>query len=183
MERRFVVAGIGGQGVVFATRLLAQVGLARGVPVTACENHGMSQRGGSVMSHVRLGGSDAPLIARGSADALVAFDRDEATRHLPFVRAGGTVYVNADRPLDASLAARLGELAIRVHAIDAHASALALGTAAVTNLVVLGFAGADPAFGIGARELEDAVRALGPAAAVARNLDALAMGARQAVAQ
>ena len=103
MERRYIVAGIGGQGVVFATKVLAQAGLARGVPVTACENHGMSQRGGSVMSHVRIGGSDAPLIARGTADALVAFDRDEAMRHLPFVRAGGAVYVDADRPLDASL--------------------------------------------------------------------------------
>ena len=64
MERRYIVAGIGGQGVVFATKVLAQAGLARGVPVTACENHGMSQRGGSVMSHVRIGSKISPYPNR-----------------------------------------------------------------------------------------------------------------------
>jgi indolepyruvate ferredoxin oxidoreductase beta subunit len=75
MQIRLVIAGIGGQGVVYATKVLSQVGLKRGDPVLASENHGMSQRGGSVMSHLKIGGSDAPLIRRGAADALVGLDR------------------------------------------------------------------------------------------------------------
>lgn len=173
-----VIAGIGGQGVVFATKVLAQAGLMRGEAVMASENHGMSQRGGSVMSHLRIGGSDAPLIRRGAADALVGLDRDEAIRNLTFVRAGGCVFVNAARGLDASLGARLHELRIHVDAIDADRCALALGAPAVANLVVLGFSAAHAEFGVSLRELEAAVRALGPAAAVEPNLMALAAGAR-----
>ena len=97
MERKLIIAGIGGQGVIYATKVLSQAALMRGERVMASENHGMSQRGGSVMSYVKMGGSDAPLIRRGTADALIAFDRVEAIRNLPFLRAGGSVFVNGDR--------------------------------------------------------------------------------------
>ena len=75
---KLILAGIGGQGVVFATRLLAQTAAAMGMPVLASETHGMSQRGGSVLAHLKLGGTESPLIRRGTADILLAFDRDEA---------------------------------------------------------------------------------------------------------
>jgi indolepyruvate ferredoxin oxidoreductase beta subunit len=178
MAIKLVIAGIGGQGVVFATKLLSHAGLKRGEGVIASENHGMSQRGGSVMSHVKIGGSDAPLISRGAADALVGLDRSEAMRNLTFVRPGGCVFVNSVNGLDDSLRARLDELGIRVNAIDAERCAVELGSPAVVNLVVLGFAAAHPEFGITVGELEDAVRTLGPPAAVERNLQALAAGAR-----
>ena len=178
MQIKLVIAGIGGQGVVFATKVLAQAGMLRGDPVIASENHGMSQRGGSVMSHLKIGGSDAPLIPRGAADALVGLDRNEAIRNLTFLRAGGAVFVNSANGLDASLSPRLDALDIRVHAIDAQSCAVEIGVPAAANLVLLGFAAAHPDFGITVRELEDAVRALGPVAAVARNLQALAAGAR-----
>jgi indolepyruvate ferredoxin oxidoreductase beta subunit len=178
IEIRLVIAGIGGQGVVFATKLLSQAGLARGAGVIASENHGMSQRGGSVMSHLKIGGSDAPLISRGTADALVGLDRSEAIRNLTFVRQGGAVFVNSANGLDDTLRPRLDQLGIGVNAIDAARCAAELGSPAVVNLVVLGFAAAHPEFGITVSELEDAVRALGPAAAVERNLQALAAGAR-----
>ncbi len=179
MEIKLVIAGIGGQGVVYATKVLSQVGLKRGDPVLASENHGMSQRGGSVMSHLKIGGSDAPLIRRGAADALVGLDRNEAIRNLTFVRTGGSVFVNSANGLDESLRTRLDELDIRVNAIDAERYALELGSPAVVNLIVLGFAAAHAEFGITVDELEDAVRTLGPPAAVDRNLQALAVGARR----
>jgi indolepyruvate ferredoxin oxidoreductase beta subunit len=183
MEIKLVIAGIGGQGVVFATKVLAQAGLLRGDPVIASENHGMSQRGGSVMSHLKIGGSDAPLIPRGAADALVGLDRSEAIRNLTFVRAGGAVFVNSANGLDASLAARLDQLDIHVHAIDAQRCATELGAPAAANLVLLGYAAAHHDFGVAVRELEGAVRALGPASAVQANLHALAAGARQRSAE
>jgi indolepyruvate ferredoxin oxidoreductase beta subunit len=178
MQIKLVIAGIGGQGVVYATKVLSQAGLACGEGVMASENHGMSQRGGSVMSHLKIGGSDAPLIPRGAADALVGLDRSETIRNLTSVRAGGAVFVNSANGLDESLRERLNELGIRVNAIDADRLALELGSPAVVNLIVLGFAAAHREFGLTVAQLEDAVRTLGPPTAVDLNLRALAVGAR-----
>src|SRR5574342_177655 len=126
MSRRIFLAGIGGQGVVYATKVIAQAALLRGETVLASENHGMSQRGGSVTSHVKIGAGMAPLIRRGTADVLIGLDRQEAIRGLPYVRPGGQVYLNAAKAFDGALAARLAELAIGVHHLDATAGAQAL---------------------------------------------------------
>jgi indolepyruvate ferredoxin oxidoreductase beta subunit len=178
MALKLVLAGIGGQGVVYATKVLAQAALLGGLPVMASENHGMSQRGGSVMSHLKIGGSQAPLIRRGTADALIAFDRQEAVRNLPFVRAGGKVYVNAPEALEAPLNARLGDLGIGVYRLDASAEAQALGAPATTNLVLLGFA-AETGLGLDLAALKEAVQFLGPQWAVAANWRGLEAGAAQ----
>jgi indolepyruvate ferredoxin oxidoreductase beta subunit len=177
MERKLIIAGIGGQGVIYATKVLSQAALMRGERVMASENHGMSQRGGSVMSHVKIGGSDAPLIRRGTADALIAFDRVEAIRNLPFLRAGGSVFVNGADGLEPAVMTRLNELGIGVHAIAADARAKELGSAAVANLIVLGFAAAHDGLGLALGDLKEAVQALGPARALALNLKALETGA------
>jgi indolepyruvate ferredoxin oxidoreductase beta subunit len=177
MEIKIVIAGVGGQGVVYATKVLSQAGLLRGEKVMASENHGMSQRGGSVMSHLKFGSSDAPLIRRGTADSLVGFDRSETMRHLTFVRASGNVFVNSTNGLDPSLGERLKELNITVHAINAEACAKELGSPAATNLIVLGFAAAHSEFGLSLDDLKNSVRALGPAKAVELNLRALDLGA------
>src|SRR5512136_2748137 len=101
MECRLVVAGVGGQGVIYAAKILSQAALARGERVIVSENHGMSQRGGSVLAHVKIGGSELPLIRRATADALIAFDRTEAVRNLTFARSGGSVFVNGQQPFEA----------------------------------------------------------------------------------
>ncbi len=181
MERKFVIAGIGGQGVVYATKVLSQAALLRGETVMASENHGMSQRGGSVMSHVKVGGSNAPLIRRGTADAVIGFDRTEVTRNLGYVRAGGGVFVNSPNGLDPAVMKRLNELGVRVGALNAEAIAKDLGAAAAINLIVLGFAAAHPDFGLSPDDLQNAVRALGPAKAVETNLKALEAGAERAM--
>ena len=80
MELKLILVGLGGQGVVFLTRLLSKTALALGQPVMVSETHGMSQRGGSVISHLKIGGDEAPLIHRGAADALLALEADEAIR-------------------------------------------------------------------------------------------------------
>src|SRR3990170_8068403 len=103
-ELKLLLAGVGGQGVVFATRLLAGTAAGMGLPVLASETHGMSQRGGSVLAHLKVGGTAAPLIRRGTADALLAFDRDEALRNLPFLRAGAAAYINTPDSLPVEVA-------------------------------------------------------------------------------
>jgi indolepyruvate ferredoxin oxidoreductase, beta subunit len=182
MERKLVVTGIGGQGIIFVTKVLAQAAMSRGEQVMASENHGMSQRGGSVLSYVKIGGSEAPLIRRGTADTLIALDRLEALRTLPFVRAQGSVCVNTPDGLDPAVMPRLNEMGIQVHALDADACAKELGAPTVANLIVLGFAAAHGALGLTVEELNSAVQALGPAKAVELNLKALALGASKVVA-
>ena len=183
MERKLIIAGIGGQGVIYATKVLLQAAMMRGERVMASENHGMSQRGGSVMSYVKIGGSDAPLIRRGTADALIAFDRVEAIRNLSFLRAGGNVFVNGADGLESEVMTRLNELRIGVHVISADARAKELGSSAVANLVVVGYAAALDGLGLTLGDLKEAVQALGPARAVALNLKALETGAELASPQ
>jgi indolepyruvate ferredoxin oxidoreductase beta subunit len=180
MERRVVIAGIGGQGVVFASKVVSQAALLRGEAVVASENHGMSQRGGSVMAHVKIGGGIGPLIRRGTADALLGLDRAETMRHLPYVRPGGCVFVSSANGLEAAVMSRLGELGVSVRSVNAEACARELGATAAVNLVALGYAAAHPDFGLSVADLEAAVRALGPARAVEMNLRAMALGASQA---
>lgn len=176
MERKFILAGIGGQGVIFATNVLAQAALARGEYVIASENHGMSQRGGSVLAHVKIGGGESPLIRRATADALIAFDRVEALRNITFVRAHGSVYVNSAQDLDPAVMARLSKLGIGVCALNASALARELGAPSAINLIVLGYAAAHADFGLSITDLQAAVRALGPARAAEMNLKALELG-------
>ena len=90
-----LLAGIGGQGVLTASQLLAEAGVCAGYDVKKSEVHGMAQRGGVVTSHVRIGRRVySPIISSGEADLLVAFEEAEALRWRPEVRSGGTLIVN-----------------------------------------------------------------------------------------
>ncbi|MEA3507311.1 MAG: 2-oxoacid:acceptor oxidoreductase family protein [Synergistota bacterium] len=93
---QYVICGIGGQGILFATKVLGHVALSRGEHVTGSEVHGMSQRGGSVISHFKTGDSESPLVCAGEADVLLAFDQKEALKNYHFLRPGGCAVVNAE---------------------------------------------------------------------------------------
>ena len=170
-----ILAGVGGQGAVLASKLLARAAMARGLSVKTAETIGMAQRGGSVVSHVRIGeGAHSPLVGRGRADAIVAFEPAEAARQLPFLRPGGAV-VTSDLPvvpvsaatggpaydlpaIMTYLRARVGEENLVV--VDASAAVASLGTARVLNVVLLGAAARAGALGpVTAGDLADAVRA------------------------
>jgi indolepyruvate ferredoxin oxidoreductase beta subunit len=139
---KIITAGIGGQGVVFATRLLARTAINMGLRVIASETHGMSQRGGSVVSHLKIGGTEAPLIHRGTADMLLALDQNEGLRNLPFVRPGGAVYLNSDDGFHADMSKHLERLRIDLHSYPAGKTAMALGNTTVANVALIGFAAA-----------------------------------------
>lgn len=104
-----LITGIGGQGTVLAAKLMAQAARSRGWKVRTAETIGMAQRGGSVVSHVRMGdgGEDvaAPLLNRATADLIVAFEPGEAARCLPYLASGGTVVCaqSAVQPVTAAL--------------------------------------------------------------------------------
>src|SRR3989304_9860604 len=135
LEFKLLLAGVGGEGVVFAPRLLAGTAAGMGLPVLASETHGMSQRGGSVLAHLKIGGTAAPLIRRGTADVLLAFNRDEALRNLPFLRPGGAAFVNSPDGLPVEVEQALRDRAIEVYSLPASRLAQELGAGAVANMV------------------------------------------------
>lgn len=104
-----LLAGVGGQGTVLAAKVLAQAAQDKGWKVRTAETIGMAQRGGSVVSHVRMGNEGeavhAPLLAQQSADVVIAFEPAEAARVLPFLKSGGLVVTasTAVQPVTASL--------------------------------------------------------------------------------
>jgi indolepyruvate ferredoxin oxidoreductase beta subunit len=128
MKQQIIVSGLGGQGVVTLTRLLAEAALELGLPVITSETHGMAQRGGTVISMIKVGPFRGPLIPAGAADlGLILHDNNLAV-HRHYVRPGGTLVVN-------------GAPAGDYLALDALGVAAGLGLPPVTvNLVVLGFA-------------------------------------------
>ena len=93
---RIYMTGVGGQGTLTATTLLARVALDCGLEVVAGEIHGMAQRGGVVESFVLLGGWRSPKIGLGEADVLLGFEPLESLRGLPYLAAGGTVFTSLD---------------------------------------------------------------------------------------
>ena len=141
-ERKVIITGIGGQGIVFLTRLLSNTALALGRGVVVSETHGMSQRGGSVISHLKINGSDAPLIQRGSADVIIAMDPAEAVQNLDFMRRGGMVFVNSNEGLHPNIAPHLERLDIRVANLPATVIAVEWSSPAAANIVMAGFVAA-----------------------------------------
>ena len=90
-----LIAGVGGQGVILSSELLALAAIAHGQDVKQGEFHGVAQRGGAVFSHVRFGDRvHSPMAPRGQVDFLLALERLEALRYAHFVKPGGTIIVN-----------------------------------------------------------------------------------------
>jgi len=95
MVTNILIVGVGGQGTILASRILSYLAQESGHDVKVSEIHGMAQRGGSVVTQVRMGEKVySPLIAEGQADMILAFELLEALRWLPYLKKGGTVIVN-----------------------------------------------------------------------------------------
>ena len=95
MTKSIMITGVGGQGTLLASRILGRLAISAGYDVKVSEVHGMSQRGGSVVTYVRYGKKvSSPIIDLGGADVLLAFESLEAYRYLPYLKAGGRLIVN-----------------------------------------------------------------------------------------
>jgi indolepyruvate ferredoxin oxidoreductase beta subunit len=148
----FLLVGVGGQGTILASDILANVGLAAGLQATQAEVHGMSQRGGSVTSHVRWGQViHSPLIGAGEVDALLAFEKLEALRYLSQLRHNGLALINLETitpitvtslgqhyPDDGTLRSAFARVTPRAVYIDGLGVARSLGEPKVANVVLLG---------------------------------------------
>ncbi len=105
VNKDILICGVGGQGTVLASGIIAASAAAQGYAIHSAETIGMAQRGGSVTSHVRIGRAHSPLIPFGNADILLAFEPAEAVRNLRYLKEDGVVIVNttATKPVTASL--------------------------------------------------------------------------------
>ena len=179
-----VIVGVGGQGTLLASKILGRLALKEGCGVKVSEVHGMSQRGGSVITHVRVGDEVfSPIVAAGEADYLLSFEQLEAARAASFLREGGVAIVNTqviwpmpvitgamqypEKPL-AVLEGRTVECA------DALGIAVECGSQKALNLVLLGMLSRHLPFA--AEAWEEAIAACVPAKTLAVNLAAFMRG-------
>ena len=183
-----ILAGVGGQGTVLASKLIAQAGRTAGRQVRTDETIGMAQRG-CVVSHVRTGDVVlSPLVPLGQADVLIGFEPAEAVRCLPYLKAEGTAIVctKAVRPVTASLTGSAYDGSEMVEylqknvphliLVDGEAICAAVGSPRALNVALLG--AALPALGIAPADMEQVLRASVRPQFVEMNLAALRLGAQ-----
>ncbi len=187
MNKNIVLCGVGGQGTVLASKLLAASAMKKGLSVMSAETIGMAQRGGSVFSHVRIGDCIySPMIAEKSADIILGFEPGEAVRMLPYLKPDGLVVVSshAVMPVTASLAmsgyhaaemiAYLKSKAERVIVVDTDKACQELGSSKVLNVLMLGAAVKSGVLGLTEDDIKDAIRQRLPEKLHALNFKALA---------
>jgi len=148
----FCLVGVGGQGVLLAADIVAHVGVRLGLDVKKAEVHGMSQRGGSVVSHVRWGDKvHSPLIEQGRADYVVAFERLEGLRHVGMLAPDGRLIISDHRivpvtvtcggsvyPTEDTERRLLGAASVAPTFVPSVSAAQVLGMARAHNMVILG---------------------------------------------
>lgn len=146
-----IIAGVGGQGTLLTSRVLGAAAVKAGYDVKVSEVHGMSQRGGSVVTYVKIGDKvNSPVIEKGEADILLGFEKLEALRWLEYTKKDGTVVVNDQRidPMPVitgrekypdDVIPRLKSGRQNVYVIDALDTAKKLGNIKALNIVMVGF--------------------------------------------
>jgi indolepyruvate ferredoxin oxidoreductase beta subunit len=206
MRQDIVIAGVGGQGTILASRLIAQAAIASGFSVRTAETIGMAQRGGSVLGYIRLSDAAAqqaplsPVIGPGKADLLIAFEPAEAARNLHLLKAGGYL-ISAIRPIkpvqsqlskDASQNYDLDKIlawlkdcsaglvdnqpSFHLELIDAACICDELGSIKVLNVVLLGATLATGVLAVDAADLKTAICELVPARLLSLNEQAYQAG-------
>ena len=173
MTKNIILCGVGGQGTVLASRLISSAAMARDIPVLSAETIGMAQRGGSVFSHVRMSTDEvlySPMIAKGEADLIIAFEPGEAVRQLPFLKSDGRMVVSSRpvMPVTAALSDTgyraetmldyLSSRVSRLTVVDAERALQDVGSSKVLNLILLGAALRCGALGLEAIDLKEAIR-------------------------
>ena len=145
-----MIGGVGGQGSLLASKMLGHLLVARGYDVKVSEVHGMSQRGGSVVTYVRFGDKVySPIIDKGEADFIVSFELLEAARWIEYLKPTGTIVTNTQQmepmPVIAGLAKypenlveKMGALGATVDAMDCLALAEQAGSPKAVNMVLMG---------------------------------------------
>ncbi len=184
--KNIMIVGVGGQGSLLASKLLGYLLLKEGYDVKVSEVHGMSQRGGSVVTYVRFGDKVySPIIDRGEADYIVSFEEMEAARYLPYLKEGGRIVTNTQQidPMPVitgasaypeKLIEKLEEKGAQVDAMDCLTLAEEAGSSKAVNIVLMGRL--SKYFDIPAEKWQQAIEALVPEKFREVNLKAFALG-------
>jgi indolepyruvate ferredoxin oxidoreductase beta subunit len=178
--------GVGGQGSLLASKLLGHLLLTQGYDVKVSEVHGMSQRGGSVVTYVRFGEKVySPIIDKGEADFIVSFEKLEAARWVEYLKEGGRIVVNTQEinPMPVitgaaeypeNLVEKMEKLGILVDAMDCLSLAEKAGSSKAVNIVLMGRL--SRYFEISEEAWKEAIRACVPEKFVELNLKAFEFG-------
>ncbi len=150
MTKNIMIVGVGGQGSLLASKLLGHLLLTEGYDVKVSEVHGMSQRGGSVVTYVRFGEKVySPVIDKGEADFIVSFEQLEAARYLEFLKPDGRIVTNTQTidPMPVitgaasypeQLIEKMRQKGVNVDAMDCLTLANEAGSAKAVNIVLMG---------------------------------------------
>ena len=185
-----LLCGVGGQGTVLASRIIAAAAMAKGLHARTAETIGMAQRGGSVVSHVRIGEMIAsPMIPRGRADVIIGFEPGEAAANIKYLREGGVLILSSRqvKPVTAALGQSgyegdeclkwLGDKGGRCVVIDPDRIIEACGSPKVLNVAMAGALAATGAMGLSVSDMEEALRIRMKPKLLEMNMKALHMGA------
>lgn len=163
MKQQIIVSGIGGQGVLFLTRVIAEAASEMGLDVLTSETHGMAMRGGTVVSHVKTGHFKSPLIRRGQADVGFFLYHGNTEVHGGFLKQENSVFINTPVPVTSN-------------GIDATAIAKEGGSIVIANLVLLGYALRQGGLFCDAKIVEAAIRRISRPKELETNLKGLKLG-------
>lgn len=184
--RNILIVGVGGQGVILASNALSEVAMAKGFDVKKNESHGQSQRGGTVPSHIRYGDKVfSPVIGRGEADLVLAFEELEGLRFAHFLKPEGKMILNRQRiypprvtsgmdTYPENVVTLLHDNGIETIEVDAISIADKLGNSLVASTVLFGVLSKYLEFS--SEEWKEVVRRLVPEKAQSVNLDAFEAG-------
>jgi len=164
MKKDIILAGVGGQGIISIAAIIGYAALEQGMYLKQSEVHGMSQRGGDVMSNLRISHQPiaSDLIPFGQADMIISIEPLESLRYLPFLSPQGWVITNtrpfSNIPNYPEMDKVMEEIARVPHhiALDAETTAKEAGSAKAANIVILGAAA--PFLGMAYEKIEDAIR-------------------------
>lgn len=188
--KSIMIVGVGGQGTLLASRLLGAALISVGYDVKVSEVHGMSQRGGSVVTYVKYGDKvDSPIVQKGQADLILAFEQLEAARWLPFLKTDGTIIANTQQidpmPVVTGVATypdgvldAIRKTGVKLRDVDALSLAVEAGSAKAVNVVLIGFMAAH--MDIDRAVWEQAIRETVPVKFLEMNLKAFDLGYQNA---
>ena len=169
--KNIVLCGIGGQGTILASKLIATAAMQKNIPVMSAETIGMAQRGGSVFSHLRMGGNLlSPMIAKGTADIIIGFEPSETVRMLPYLKKGGRIITSSYAVMPVTSALTGGDyrasvmidyltgVSDNVTVVDTDALCKQLSSPKVMNVLLLGFAARSGALGLSVDDIMNALK-------------------------
>lgn len=176
-----VIVGTGGQGILFASKVMGHIAMGKGLSVVGSEVHGMAQRGGSVVSHFKVGNYLSPMVKAGDADLLLALDQKEAVRNVHFLRDGGTLVVNLYDPeafKNERFQSYVAKHQIKIHSVEGysilkeHMESKFL----FLNVLILGAMSGSSVESGSIDEVREAIKELSPPRFVQDNIKVLELG-------